>query len=337
MEAPPVQYVTTSDGYSIAYAVSGQGRPFVMVPLPFSHIQLFWAEPTFLLPWLQGLTARFKLVQYDGRGQGMSTRGLPESLSPADFGKDLEAVVERLKLDRFVLHGTGTTWGHVAIRYAAAHPERIEALILVASAIEDASFSPALFQGVAEEDWDLFLLSTIPPGASLMPPQTALRRIKQTVTKEDYMRITRATAGTSASDVLAQVTVPTLVLHPQDFSLLRPEASMRLAAAIPNARFVMLEGATALGDPVQGLKAIDDFLASLPSPVTTDAPVPAGLSLREVEVLRLIAAGRSNQQIADALVISQNTVARHVSNIFDKTGAANRADAASYAHRHALV
>jgi DNA-binding NarL/FixJ family response regulator len=61
-----------------------------------------------------------------------------------------------------------------------------------------------------------------------------------------------------------------------------------------------------------------------------------GLSAREIEVLRLVADGRSNREIADALVISTNTVARHVSNIFDKVGAANRTEAAAYAHRHRL-
>jgi DNA-binding CsgD family transcriptional regulator len=64
---------------------------------------------------------------------------------------------------------------------------------------------------------------------------------------------------------------------------------------------------------------------------------PDGLSEREVEVLRLIAAGKTNQEIAEALVISLNTVARHVSNIFDKTGAANRAEAATYAARQGLL
>jgi DNA-binding CsgD family transcriptional regulator len=64
---------------------------------------------------------------------------------------------------------------------------------------------------------------------------------------------------------------------------------------------------------------------------------PDGLSEREVEVLRLIAAGKTNQQIADALIISRFTVVRHVTNIFTKTGASNRADATSYAHRHGLA
>ena len=65
--------------------------------------------------------------------------------------------------------------------------------------------------------------------------------------------------------------------------------------------------------------------------------LPNGLSEREAEVLRLIAAGKSNRQIAAALTISTNTVLRHVSNIFDKTAAANRAEAASFAVRHGLA
>jgi DNA-binding NarL/FixJ family response regulator len=61
------------------------------------------------------------------------------------------------------------------------------------------------------------------------------------------------------------------------------------------------------------------------------------VSQREVEVLRLLAQGKSNQQIADALVISLNTVLRHVSNIYAKIGAANRADAVAYAVRRNLA
>ena len=63
---------------------------------------------------------------------------------------------------------------------------------------------------------------------------------------------------------------------------------------------------------------------------------PDGLSQREVEVLRLVAAGKSNQDIANELFISIHTVVRHVSNIFSKTGSANRTEAATYATRHGL-
>jgi DNA-binding CsgD family transcriptional regulator/RecA/RadA recombinase len=72
-----------------------------------------------------------------------------------------------------------------------------------------------------------------------------------------------------------------------------------------------------------------------------DRPVapayPDGLTQREVEVLRLIAQGKGNREIAEALVISQNTVIRHVSNIFSKTGATNRVEAVGYANKHALL
>jgi class 3 adenylate cyclase len=64
---------------------------------------------------------------------------------------------------------------------------------------------------------------------------------------------------------------------------------------------------------------------------------PDGLTSRESEVLRLIAAGKSNQHIAAALVISLNTVARHVANILDKTSSANRTEAAAYAYRERLI
>jgi DNA-binding CsgD family transcriptional regulator len=64
---------------------------------------------------------------------------------------------------------------------------------------------------------------------------------------------------------------------------------------------------------------------------------PDGLSWREVDILRLVAAGRSNREIGEQLFISEHTVANHVRSILRKTGAANRTEAAGYAHRHALV
>jgi DNA-binding NarL/FixJ family response regulator len=54
-------------------------------------------------------------------------------------------------------------------------------------------------------------------------------------------------------------------------------------------------------------------------------------------VPRLVAQGKSNQRIADKLVIAQHMVIRHVSNIFAKTGATNRVEAASYAQTHGVV
>jgi len=62
-----------------------------------------------------------------------------------------------------------------------------------------------------------------------------------------------------------------------------------------------------------------------------------GLSERELEVLRLVAAGRSNREIASTLVISEHTVARHLQNIYGKLGLSSRAAATAFAFEHRLV
>jgi predicted ATPase/DNA-binding CsgD family transcriptional regulator/Tfp pilus assembly protein PilF len=77
---------------------------------------------------------------------------------------------------------------------------------------------------------------------------------------------------------------------------------------------------------------LDSTSSSIAQPPTAESL----LSQREVEVLRLLARGKSNREIASSLVISLNTVARHVSNIFDKVGATNRTEAATYAHHHGI-
>jgi DNA-binding CsgD family transcriptional regulator len=84
------------------------------------------------------------------------------------------------------------------------------------------------------------------------------------------------------------------------------------------------------------LKATPDAarLAALTAPVGTS---PRGLTARELEVLRLVAAGRSNREIAAQLVISEHTVARHLQNIFAKLDVTSRTAAASFAFEHELV
>jgi DNA-binding NarL/FixJ family response regulator len=100
-------------------------------------------------------------------------------------------------------------------------------------------------------------------------------------------------------------------------------------------------GTNAVGDPDAAIAAIEHFLASVPSTWGDDEraseKISDHLSQRELEVLRLVAAGKTNQQIADELVISLNTARKHVANILDKTGTANRTEAAAYARDHGLA
>jgi DNA-binding NarL/FixJ family response regulator len=62
-----------------------------------------------------------------------------------------------------------------------------------------------------------------------------------------------------------------------------------------------------------------------------------GLTARELQVLRLVAAGKSNREIASTLVISEHTVARHLQNMFTKLGLSSRTAATAFAFEHDLV
>jgi DNA-binding NarL/FixJ family response regulator len=75
---------------------------------------------------------------------------------------------------------------------------------------------------------------------------------------------------------------------------------------------------------------------AVPTKRARPEPYPAGLTAREVEVLRLLAQGESNREIASALFLSVRTVERHLSNAYGKIAARNRADATAYAVRRLL-
>jgi DNA-binding NarL/FixJ family response regulator len=102
----------------------------------------------------------------------------------------------------------------------------------------------------------------------------------------------------------------------------------------------LLEQALALYEELgleQGADATRGLLTDLPIHAGHRAAYPDGLSTREAQVLRLLAVGKSNREIAETLVLSENTVTFHVKSIFNKTGVASRTEAANYTLRHHLV
>ncbi len=113
-------------------------------------------------------------------------------------------------------------------------------------------------------------------------------------------------------------------------------------AAASGAAIMARQALEAVGATMQAQRA-----AALVAEIEGRAPAAAsaaayadGLTRREVELLRLLAAGRSNREIAGALVLSVRTVERHISNIYDKIGASGtvaRATATAYAYSHGLA
>ncbi len=348
MEAPPVQYVTTSDGFSIAYTVCGEGPPFVFMPRAFNHVQLLWSLATYRFP-LELLAARFQVICYDGRGQGLSTRGLPATHSLDDNELDLKTVVEKLRLDRFVLFGPVISGG-VAIQYAVKHPDRLDALILWNPLIGDPALDSPVSIGLdlPVQNWELFLEIYAGFVYPLEEASIAKRLLQESVTQADRVDVFTARRRTKTEAIAAEIRVPTLILAPRggSWALAAEKASKRYAATIPNAQLALFDdlgGGLFLPGPATppAILVIDDFLSRLSTrtDMSHDGTVVSepGLSTRELEVLRLVAAGKSSREIGEELVLSRRTVERHIANIYLKTETHGRAQLATYALRNGLT
>ena len=339
MNAPPVRYVTTPDGVDIAYTDSGEGQAFVFLPIFHNHVQDIWLGAYTFSSLLNELASRFRLVNFDSRGMGMSTRCLPDTLSLDDYLRDLETVVDKLHLDRFTLLGSCQS-SLLGAHYAVRHPERVSALVLVNGAISWNDWRlPSVYDRLPFEDWDLFLYNMVPQTRTPAESRRAVELMSRSMTQQDYQTSAPVWRSAGLASVLPRLHTPTLVLHSRDFRLRSVEAPVELARRLPNGRIVLMESNLLFGEPGQAMEAITSFLDDL-KPEACRPPVAVGgnggapaLTLREVEVLRLLAGGESNREIASRLVLSLRTVERHISNIYGKIGARGKADATAYALR----
>jgi DNA-binding CsgD family transcriptional regulator/pimeloyl-ACP methyl ester carboxylesterase len=338
MDVPPVQYVKTSDGYDIAYAVTGEGpRTLVMAPLPFGNFTAQWASKSHR-PLLEELAAHFRLVQYDNRGWGMSTRGLPDNLRIEHYERDLDAVMDRCCPRPAILCGPVAS-GHVAALYAVRRPDRLAGLVLHAVNAEDALQAVRYLEDLARDSWENFLKIPAYNFYRLDPPADAIKYLREAVLPDDFFKHLRMPPH-SILPVLPSITIPTLVMAPRGPSGPRVTGEaegQRIAGLIPGARLIVNDpGNTTLPSD------IEDFVSDLPSTgsernLSLLKPGSSVLSPREIEVLRLLALGKSNVEIAKELVISRSTVQNHVSNIFTKISAANRTEAAVYAKERGIA
>lgn len=117
---PQIQYATTKDGVSIAYAEAGDGSPIIRLGPPgVTHVQRDWA----MWPGFQPLARAFRLIWYDPRGTGLSDRDAVDFTMPSMI-TDLEAVVEGAGVDSFTLLSFSDSVP-IAVTYAATFPERV--------------------------------------------------------------------------------------------------------------------------------------------------------------------------------------------------------------------
>lgn len=185
----------------------------------------------------------------------------------------------------------------------------------------------------------------------------AIGEMDRARTASDELDAIAADSGATLLLASAALARGSLLLAEQDpvagLSELRRARSLWLELGLPHpaaqTRMLLAAACRALGDDegarleLNAAKVAFDRLGAVPdarraAALLTSGPVaPGGLTKREVEVLRLLAAGHTNRAIATTLVVSEHTVARHLNNIFAKLGVSTRAAATAYAFTHGLV
>jgi DNA-binding CsgD family transcriptional regulator len=202
-----------------------------------------------------------------------------------------------------------------------------------------------------ERDWNTFIESVT--HAWLGWPEGDEARLAaegfRTSTTPAVARATlEAAGGIDATADAARVRCPVLVLHRAEAQVIPLEVSTELARALPGGRVAVIPGSSAgLFFEATDL-VVDRIIAFVRDPLAEPpaaaelAPIApkrgsGTLSPREIEVLRLLASGESNGQIAARLGLSINTVERHVVNLYRKIDARGRAEATAWAIRNGVA
>ena len=348
MPAPTIRYAHAKDGGRVAFHTLGTGPALVMLfPLHVSHLTLNWQVPLHRTG-IEFFARHFQVINLDCRGGGLSERRIA-CLSVDSLVADVDVVLAALGVERVAFCALGDA-ALLACHFAAIAPTRVASIVFVQSGESaanrrllslrhitpnvEAQVRGALFGGLGDKHNSAALASV---ARDALDPE-ALRQWEQLLEITSLLLIAR------------QVAAPALCLHASDDELISRAAAQDFADHLQLATFMPI--AVRSGMDIWRHRAIlhatAQFIASgfnLPIDVlgrhtgkrAGRAPSPAGLSHREMEVLRLLARGLSNQQIAESLFVSINTVSSHLRHIFANTSVCNRTEAAAFAFDQGIL
>jgi pimeloyl-ACP methyl ester carboxylesterase len=278
LASPRVSYAKSGE-VNIAYQVIGSGEvDLVFVMGWVSHLECFWSEPSFAR-FLTRLSGLARLILFDKRGTGLSDRvSIHELPTLEQRMDDVRAVMEAAGSRRAVLLGV-SEGGPLCALFAATHPDRTEALIMVGSyarRLRDASYP----WGVTREERDRFCQTILDEwGGPVGIEERAPSRAADPAFRDwwaSYLRLgaspgaavalTEMNAAIDVRGVLPSIRVPALVLHRTGDRCLKVEEGRFLAEQIPGAMFVELPGDDHLpfvGDQDALLGQLARFLGAL--------------------------------------------------------------------------
>lgn len=348
MGPPPIRHATTADGVRIAFHTLGDGPALVMLwAYHVSHLALNWKVPLHRGA-IEFFARYFRVVSLDFRGAGLSERGI-DRLSFDTFAEDLDAVMRSLGLDRVALLAVGPMMV-VACHIAATSPDRVSSLISIEGGESEANRRVLSLRHVNPRV-EAHMRGALMGGIEDRNAAASLAAVAREALEPDALQYWESVlSDADLLEIAARVTAPTLYVNVADDEVIPLVAGQALVDRMPHATLITVPGRSPMDvwRDRAGVQRMASFLAQhfgVESDVRRSqrqerksrAVHPTGLSEREAQVIRLLAAGRTNQQIADDLFISLNTVSHHLRNIFAKTGTSNRTEAASFAHQHGLT
>jgi len=274
-----IHFCHTLDGVSLAYAITGQGAPLVKAPNWMNHLEYDWKSPVWG-PLLRALSSEHKLLRFDQRCNGLSDWDV-EDLTFDSMVDDMASVIDASGFERFPLLGISQGCAY-SIAYAARHPERVSRLVLYGGFAQglnkrggdEDKQAAALQEHLILSGWGQdnpafrqFFTSMFMPGASKAQMDWLNELQKTTISPENAVRVRRVVNEIDIGDLCASISVPTLVVHCRGDGISPFDQGRKMAAMIPNARFVALEGNNHLileDEPAwpRFLKEVTEFLAA---------------------------------------------------------------------------
>ena len=248
-----IKYCRAPDGVRLAYASTGSGPPLVKAANWMNHLEHDWESPI----WrhvLRGLSKDHTLVRYDARGNGMSDWDVDE-LSTDAWVSDLETVVDAAGVERFPLLGISQGCA-ISVAYAVRHPERVSHLVLYGGfALGGKKRSPSekekrdamatlmrLGWGADNPAFRQMFTAQFMPGATQEQADYFNELQRRTTSPECAARYFDIVGDFDVRDLLGRVTAPTLVMHVRGDLMVPFESGRQMAAGIPGARFIALQG-----------------------------------------------------------------------------------------------
>ncbi len=328
------------EGQRLAYSTYGEGPPLVFGPRWVSHLEEEWDDPR-QRAFYSEIARTHRVVRFDRVGCGLSSRELDPRPTIESESRQLEAVIESAGEPATVFATSCCCLA--ASQLAVRRPELVPKLVFFGGYVTRNDIPDVTRRSLVEfirTNWRLgaqMLAGLFDPHASGDEIAEHTRMQRAAATAEAAAIFLELDITADLRGVLPYVQTPALVLHRRGDRTVPIGRGRELASLLPNARFVPLSGDAHLpylDDQREVMRALSGFLHNESRPELDDA---SPLTSRETEVLRLVATGMNNKEIASTLVLSEHTVHRHVANILRKLAQSSRAAAATSAARAGLI